>query len=596
MVTWKRRLNKYGISDRIILLLLLIAIVSVVAEIISIGVFLPLFELINQHGPEGLENSNSDIVRYISYFVHSIGLDLTVEVLLLLSFVLFLLSKIMLYIATYVQAYYRGLIIKNMKNKLLNRYLIADSSYYDIVGIGDFTNSSSVELPSAVGGVMLPIKLIITAVSSVGSIILLLVMSFQLTLLSLCIIGIGILSPVRWVKATTHAGKKNSRYSSVVTSYLLDRLQSPRLIRLSNTANIEEGEYSRLTEKHRKLTLTIQLLKARIALILEPIIIGISLLMFYVALVFLEMTISTILLYMIVMVRMVPIISNILTQKQGINRSIGSIQAIDRLLISMGNNTSNLNSTDKINKIDVLRLDNVDFCYNSSTKKALSNITHTFKKSTLSAIIGPSGSGKTTFVDIISGYRKPTSGHLFVNKNNANKYSGEELMSLISYVPQSPKIFDGITIHGHISYGMPHSTKQDVINASKLSGAYDFIKNLPKGFDTILSGNSSGLSGGEKQRLDLSRALLRNTPVLIMDEPTGNLDLISERNLMLSINKIREETGKIIIIIAHRVYTIMDADQIIILEGGKISGVGTHSELLSRNSWYKEAIKNHESL
>ena len=128
-----------------------------------------------------------------------------------------------------------------------------------------------------------------------------------------------------------------------------------------------------------------------------------------------------------------------------------------------------------------------------------------------------------------------------------------------------------------------------MLNASKLSGAYDFIKDLPKGFDTILNGSSLGVSGGQKQKIDLSRALLKDTPVLIMDEPTGNLDSISERDLMLNINNIKKTTSRIIIVIAHRLNTIINSDNIIVMEDGRISDFGKHLELLERNSWYKKA-------
>jgi len=590
MIYWKKRLNYFGLS---------VSMVSVTAEIISIGMFLPLFELINQSGLEGLESSssNSELVVYVHNFMNFIGVDVTIEMLLLVSFILFLLSKVLLYITTYIQIYYSGLIVKKMRGRLLDNYLNAEPSYYDTVGVGDFTNSSSVELPSAVGGVMLPIKLIITVISGIGSIIFLLVMSPQLTLISICVVGIGILLPSRWVKATTNAGKKNSHYSSIITSFLLDRLQSPRLVRLSNTANEEKRNYLILTEKQRKLTLTIQILKARITLVLEPIIIGISLLMFYVALVIIKMPISEILLYMLVMVRIVPIISNILTQKQSINRAKGPIQAIERLIgnmdasvINRKENITNKAPANEINIVEKIELENVYYRYDNCKNNALSHINYIFKKSTLTGIVGTSGSGKTTFVDVISGYRKPTLGSIFINGINTVEYDIEYLMSLVSYVPQAPQIFNGVTVSEHIKYGMQDSTKEEVINASKLSGAYDFIKDLPQGFDTILHGDSSGLSGGQKQRLDLSRALLRDTPILIMDEPTGNLDLISEKELMLNIKNIRKVTGKIIIIIAHRINTIMDADQIIVLENGGIKDVGTHSELILKNSWYKEAV------
>jgi ATP-binding cassette, subfamily B, bacterial AbcA/BmrA len=596
MHTWKIKLNNYGLPDSIIFLIFVIAILSAIAEIFSIGMFLPLFELINQQGADGLEGSNSDIVVYMHNLMQSIGLNLTVEVLLSLSFILFLSSKVFLYISTYIQSYYSGLMTKNMKDKLLNSYLQVMPSYYDTVSLGDFSNSSSVELPLSVSGVMLPIKLAVTTISGIGSTIFLFIMSPQLTLLTMGIVGVVILLPYRWVKATTIIGKKNSNYSSIVTSFLLNRLQSPRLVRLSNTSIIEGENYFFLTEKHRQLTLAIHILKARITLALEPMIIGISLLMFYAALMVFKMSVSSILLYMVVMVRIVPIVTNILTQKQSMNRAVGPIHAIERLLNNMNasisnrkNNISKKNPITAVSAIKTLRLKNTCYRYKDCLDDTLSNINYIFKESTLIAIVGPSGSGKTTFVDLISGYRQPTSGSIFINGINIDKYNPESLMSLVSYVPQSPQIFDRTTVYEHIVYGNLNPAKSEVINATKLSGAYDFIKELPQGFDTVLTGGFSGLSGGQKQRLDLARALLKNTPVLIMDEPTGSLDLISEKEIMLNINKIRNETKKIIIIIAHRMHTIIDAEQIIVLEGGEISGVGTHSELLLRNSWYKRA-------
>ena len=173
MIYWKKRLNYFGLSNLVISLLIAVSMVSVTAEIISIGMFLPLFELINQSGLEGLESSssNSELVVYVHNFMNFIGVDVTIEMLLLVSFILFLLSKVLLYITTYIQIYYSGLIVKKMRGRLLDNYLNAEPSYYDTVGVGDFTNSSSVELPSAVGGVMLPIKLIITVISGIGSII-----------------------------------------------------------------------------------------------------------------------------------------------------------------------------------------------------------------------------------------------------------------------------------------------------------------------------------------------------------------------------------------------------------------------------------------
>ena len=141
---WIKRLNDYGVSNRLIVLLFFIAIVSIIAETVSVGMFLPIFELINQQGTGGFTDSNtsSSVVEYIRIFIGYVGLDFTIEVLLLLSFGLFLSSKVLLYFASYIQIYYSSLTVKNMKDRLLQSYLEADSEYYDQVKIGDFINIS----------------------------------------------------------------------------------------------------------------------------------------------------------------------------------------------------------------------------------------------------------------------------------------------------------------------------------------------------------------------------------------------------------------------------------------------------------------------
>jgi ABC-type multidrug transport system fused ATPase/permease subunit len=600
LLTWKRRLNDYGVSNTVIIFLTFIAVVASFAEIVSIGIFLPIFEIISQSGEEGLSSSNSKLVIYIHNFLKLFGLDLTIEVLLISSFVLFLFSKILLYVVAYIQVYYTGLITKKMKDRLLDKYLESESLFYDNFNIGNFSNSSSTELPVAVSGVIKPISLIITIISGIGSIFLLMLMSVKLTFLSILVIAIGSILPARWVKETTRAGKKSSQYGSAVTSFLLDRLQSPRLVRLSNTSANEKNNYSLFTEKQRKINLIIHNLKARINLVIEPIVVGISLLMFYLALKVLKMDISVILLFMVVMVRIVPIVRNVLTQKQSINRSIGPIDAINRLMSDMDTSINNRkkhtlskNLINNVNKVEALKLENVSYRYNQNSTNALTNINCEFKKGSLTAIVGPSGSGKSTFVDIISGYRNPKSGTMFVNDVNINEYSSYSLMSIVSYVSQSPQIFDGISIYEHISYGKEDVTREDVHKAIELSGASDFIEKLPEGLDTVLFGEYSGLSGGQRQRLELSRALLRDTPILILDEPSGNLDVLSEKELMKNIKHIRKTTEKIIIIIAHRLNTIIDADNIIVIEKGEISGSGRHSDMLVKNPWYNKVSSKH---
>ncbi len=229
--------------------------------------------------------------------------------------------------------------------------------------------------------------------------------------------------------------------------------------------------------------------------------------------------------------------------------------------------------------------------YNYSKEQSfvLNDISFSIEKASTVAIIGVSGSGKSTLIDILSGYRQPTSGKLLINNIDLKNCDTSLLSSLISYVPQDPQIFDG-TIYSHISYGSSEPTIENVKEASILSGAYEFIKDFPDEFNTLLVDNGSNLSGGQRQKLDIARALMKDAPMLILDEPTSSLDLFSENEFIKIVRDIHQNTNKIIITISHQPSIVVDADQIVILEKGTIVDSGTHTSLLSSNNWYRKMM------
>ena len=592
LLKWRSELYRYGLTGKIIVLLMLIAIISTTVELISISVFLPLFETIN---PSVDAEHKNNIIEYMDSIYSVIGLSITTEILLITTFFVFLVSKIILFIGQYAQSYYFGLTLKKTRDRIMSLYLQVSPEYYDRVSIGYMTNCTTTELNAAVNGVMLPIKYLITLVSGLGGFIVLMLLSYKLTLLSLFMIFISILLPMRWVRATTQAGRKNSRYNSVIISFLLNRFRSPRLVRLSGTTTPEIFFFSALTEKQRRLTLSLHLLKARIDVFLEPVVIAVSLTMLYIALEVLNMPFSIIMLYLIIMVRMIPIVKNIMKQKQDINRARGPIESVNRIFDEMQKDVDKSKSNiaknmliDSIKEIYIISLKEVTYKYESSKFNALSNINLDFKRDTLTAIVGPSGSGKSTLIDIVSCFRAPTTGCIEINGVNSGYYSKSLLSLFVSFVPQDPQLFDG-TIFSHISYGKGNATKEEVVSVAKLSGAYDFIMQLPGEFNYELLEGASNLSGGQRQRIDLARALLRDTSLLILDEPTSGLDAVSGNNFNKTIDKIKHTTTKTIIVISHNINHISHYEQIIVLESGVVTGVGNHNTLLSNNEWYKNA-------
>ncbi len=592
---WIKRLNNYGISNWVILLLFILSFFAMIAQVVGLGIFLPIFEFIFQGGVDQSDGGQNLMLRYINLLISFMNIDVTLESLLILAFIFYLTSQLLLFIIAYANSYFIGRMTKNIRDKFFKYYLDADSEYYDRVKIGNFINISTSELGLAVSGVIAPIKLMVSLISGVGSIVILSALSYELTIYICIIILIVLPYPMVLISRATKLGRTNTRYNSFLVSFLLDRLKSPRLVRLSGTRNSEIREYFNITEKQRSLTLSVHILKEKVVLIFEPVIIFSSLVMLYIAITYLDISPSSTLLFMVITVKLVPIIRSVLMQKQSINRTKGAIESIDSLILNMKLKDNSCNfSGDDYNDIVALgpttsiQLQDISYRYSNTNKDTLSHISLTFDHGTINGIIGPSGSGKSTLIDIISSYRMPNKGSVYFNDKKLSEF---KINSLISYVPQQPQIFDGQVVN-HISYGTSDQLLSNVKDAAILAGAHDFIMKFDNQYQTLLNNNGGNLSGGQRYRLDMARALLSNTPILILDEPTSALDYENKIKFVNTIKKIKNETGKIIIVITHDFSITPIFDSIVLLEDGLMVSQSTHDDLINISSWYSSGVSD----
>ncbi|HHQ2481129.1 TPA: ABC transporter ATP-binding protein [Bacillus cereus] len=232
---------------------------------------------------------------------------------------------------------------------------------------------------------------------------------------------------------------------------------------------------------------------------------------------------------------------------------------------------------------------NVSFKYENRSSSILQDLSFSIQKGNKVAIVGPSGAGKSTIFSLLERFYDPTSGEILLNGISQNKVNRQEWRKYFSYVSQSSPMLSG-TIKENILYGITRNvTEKELIQVTKRAYAHDFIMKFPKGYETIIGEKGSHLSGGQKQRLAIARALLRNTEIILFDEATSNLDSESESHIQKTIRNFG--TDKTIFIIAHRLSTVLHADQIFVLEDGTITGCGTHEELLQTHLYYKKIIE-----
>lgn len=228
-----------------------------------------------------------------------------------------------------------------------------------------------------------------------------------------------------------------------------------------------------------------------------------------------------------------------------------------------------------------------DIAFSYEKRKIIDGISLNIPEKTTTAIVGPSGGGKTTLVNLLARFWDVDGGSVMLGGRNVKDYDMDSLMANFSFVFQSVYLFHD-TIANNIRFGQPGAPMEDVIAAAKKACCHDFISSLPHGYDTVVGEGGASLSGGEKQRISIARAMMKNAPVIFLDEATANVDPENENELMHAVQALTAE--KTVIMIAHRLKTVERADQIIVVDRGKIVQQGTHTELMEQDGIYRNFI------
>ena len=230
-----------------------------------------------------------------------------------------------------------------------------------------------------------------------------------------------------------------------------------------------------------------------------------------------------------------------------------------------------------------ITFDNVSFSYNNN-EKVLDNVSFTAKQGEITALVGPSGGGKTTVSRLAARFWDATSGNITVGGMNISNVEPETLLSLYSIVFQDVTLFN-TSVAENIRLGKKGATDEEVLVAAKLANCDEFVQKLANGYDTEIGENGCNLSGGERQRISIARAFLKNAPIILLDEATASLDVENETLIQTALSKLIE--NKTVIVIAHRMRTVENADKIVVLSDGKIAECDTPDKLMQKDSIFK---------
>ena len=388
----------------------------------------------------------------------------------------------------------------------------------------------------------------------------------------------------RMGKVTTQAQEK----SGDLNRYLIDLFKNHKIIKIFQRENFEKSRSEKFVNDLKEKSAKIAAVYIRSAPIMEILTgIMIAALIFYSGKLIIsgELAINNFFSFLAAMMLAYQPVKTLTKVNVAISQGFSAAERI--LPIIDIENEINLNEQGEKLTIEEgnIILDNINFSYKSNPEnKVLQNISVKFIGGKMTALVGHSGSGKSTLLNMIPRIYLPTSGNIYFDNQDISKVNLMSLRNQISIVDQNTTLFDD-TVFNNIKYARPDANKEDILEAAKLSMCDEFINNLENGFETMIGENGVKLSGGEKQRLSIARAFLKNSRIILLDEATSSLDSDTEEKIQKALDKLT--INKTTIVIAHRLSTILNSDNIYVVDNGKIIDSGKHDELLDKSKIYK---------
>lgn len=565
---------------------LILATLLSVLEVISTAMVLPLTQALgnNQVNP-GV--SSSGFLAYLTRFYSYLPKQWQ-----LLSI---LLSLLCLTIIKNISLYFSSISINDfmlrsgtvLRQQCVERFLKLEIPFYTKTGLGEvlsYVNEQaqrSEQLFSRYLEMMRELLIISFLLS------FLVVLSPTLTLVTVLSLTIVIVSLKRIIKGIQVHGRQAASAIENFSILIAEMIAGIRVVKSFNAElrELERGKQSLYNRYNAELTAF--RFHSAVAPLTETIGIFILLVIIFAGTAILSSsrgaTLSILLTYTLTLLRTLPRINHLNGLRSEISLLSGSFDAIQEFL----SNTKELSLPDGGQPYQGLKselvFENLTFTFANNSEPTLNNISFCVPKGKTTAIVGASGSGKSTLVDLVMRFYDPNAGNIRVDNTNLKDLQIGSWRRAIAMVSQDTFLFNA-SIRNNIAYGCPQKSDFEVIAAAKQAYAYDFIEELPEGFDTIVGNRGTRLSGGQRQRIAIARAILCDPDILILDEATSALDSKSERIVQKAIEEVSRT--RTVIVIAHRLSTIEKADNIIVLNNGYLSEQGSHQELLAMGGMY----------